>query len=106
LSKQASKDYVRTVRPPQQPAFLTLHFAPGESAQVDWGSAGFLPVGSTRRRLSFSVMVLCHMVEKSVDLKSWSPVLMQNASNPTKAFYRLRIQRQRLVRPWPIEIEA
>ena len=23
------KDYVRTVRPPRQPAFLTLHFAPG-----------------------------------------------------------------------------
>jgi hypothetical protein len=27
---------------------------------VDWGSAGFLPVGSTRRRLSFFVMVLCY----------------------------------------------
>lgn len=32
-------------------------------------------------------------VEKSVDLQSWSPVLMQNTSDPTKAFYRLRIQR-------------
>jgi transposase len=54
------KDYVRTVRPPRQPAFLTLHFAPGQCAQVDWGSAGFLPVGSTRRRLSFFIMVLCY----------------------------------------------
>ena len=54
------KDYVRTVRPPRQPAFLTLQFAPGQCAQVDWGSAGFLPVGSTRRRLSFFVMVLCY----------------------------------------------
>jgi transposase len=52
------KDYVRTVRPPCEPAFLTLHFAPGQSAQVDWGSAGFLSVGQTRRRLSFFVMVL------------------------------------------------
>jgi len=54
------KDYVRAVRPPRQPAFLTLQFAPGQCAQVDWGSAGFLPVGSTRRRLSFFVMVLCY----------------------------------------------
>jgi len=27
---------------------------------VDWGSAGFLQVGGTRRRLSFFVMVLCY----------------------------------------------
>lgn len=31
-------------------------------------------------------------VEKSVDLQTWSPVLLQNASDPFKAFYRLRIQ--------------
>ena len=54
------KEYVRAVRPPRQPAFLKLHFAPGQCAQVDWGSAGFLPVGGTRRRLSFFVMVLCY----------------------------------------------
>jgi transposase len=29
--------YVRTVRPTRRPAFLTLTFAPGEAAQVDWG---------------------------------------------------------------------
>jgi len=33
------------------------------------------------------------MVEKSVDLQSWSPVLLQNATDSAKAFYRLRIQR-------------
>jgi len=54
------KEYVRAVRPPRQPAFLKLYFAPGQCAQVDWGSAGFLPVGNTRRRLSFFVMVLCY----------------------------------------------
>ena len=31
------KDYVRIVRPRRAPAFLTLSFAPGECAQVDWG---------------------------------------------------------------------
>jgi transposase len=54
------KDYVHHIRPSPAPAFLTLRFAPGQAAQVDWGSAGFLPVGNTRRRLSFFVMVLCY----------------------------------------------
>jgi len=31
------KQYVRKVRPKRKPAFLTLAFAPGEAAQVDWG---------------------------------------------------------------------
>jgi hypothetical protein len=52
--------YVRTVRRVRAPAFLTLAFAPGECAQVDWGCAGSMAVGSTRRRLSFFVMVLCY----------------------------------------------
>jgi len=54
------KEYVRKVRPPKTRAFLTLSFAPGECAQVDWGSFGVVNVGSTRRRLSFFVMVLCY----------------------------------------------
>ncbi len=54
------KAYVRTVRPRRQPAFLKLAFAPGECAQVDWGSFGSVPVGQTTRRLSFFVMVLCY----------------------------------------------
>ena len=54
------KDYVRQIRPPRTPAFLTLSFAPGEAAQVDWGQFGSICVGNTRRRLSFFVMVLCH----------------------------------------------
>ena len=53
------KEYVRKVRPRRAPAFLTLTFAPGECAQVDWGEYGSVPVGQTRRKLSFFVMVLC-----------------------------------------------
>lgn len=52
------KAFVRQVRPQPRPAFLTLHFEPGQCAQVDWGCAGWVPVGSTRRRLSFFLMVL------------------------------------------------
>jgi len=54
------KEYVHHVRPPRTPAFLTLSFAPGECAQVDWGQFGSIPVGNTHRRLSFFVMVLCY----------------------------------------------
>ena len=54
------KDYVHHVRPPSTRAFLTLAFAPGECAQVDWGRFGSINVGNTRRRLSFFVMVLCY----------------------------------------------
>ena len=52
------KDYVHTIRPRSREAFLTLAFAPGEAAQVDWGEFGTIAVGNTRRRLSFFVMVL------------------------------------------------
>ena len=34
------KEFVRLVRPVRKPAFLMLEFAPGECAQVDWGSFG------------------------------------------------------------------
>lgn len=54
------KDYVRKVRPVHREAFLKLSFAPGECAQLDWGEYGSIGVGSTRRRLSFFIMVLCY----------------------------------------------
>jgi transposase len=54
------KDYVRAIRPPKRTAYLTLAFAPGECAQVDWGCYGSVAVGNTRRRLSFFAMVLCY----------------------------------------------
>jgi transposase len=54
------KDYVRSIRPPKSRAYLTLAFAPGECAQVDWGCYGSVAVGNTRRRLSFFGMVLCY----------------------------------------------
>lgn len=61
------KDYVRRVRPPKQKSFLKLSFAPGEASQVDWGEFGSIGVGSTRRRLSFFVMVLCYSRQMYVE---------------------------------------
>jgi transposase len=54
------KDYVRKIRPRRHKPYLKLSFAPGECAQVDWGSYGSIAVGGTRRRLSFFVMALCY----------------------------------------------
>jgi transposase len=53
-------DYVRKIRPRRAPAFLRLSFATAGCAQVDWGEYGSIAVGSTRRRLSFFLMVLCY----------------------------------------------
>jgi transposase/DUF971 family protein len=52
------KEFVSQVRPKANKAYLTLHFPPGECAQIDWGYAGSFMAGSTRRRLSFLVLVL------------------------------------------------
>jgi len=52
------QEYLLLIRPPRKRPFATLSFAPGECAQVDWGHAGFVQVGNTRRRLSFFVMTL------------------------------------------------
>jgi transposase len=51
---------VRNIRPRRAPAYLKLAFAPGECAQVDWGSFGTLAVGGAQRRLRFFVMVRCY----------------------------------------------
>ena len=61
------KEFIRQVRPVHKPAYLMLEFAPGECAQVDWGNFGSLAVGSTRRRLSFFVMVLCYSRQMYVE---------------------------------------
>lgn len=53
-------DYLRSIRPKAQPAYLKLRFDPGECAQVDWGECGTLHIGQARRKLQVFVMVLCH----------------------------------------------
>jgi transposase len=59
--------YVRQIRPPKHKAFLKLSFAPAECAQIDWGEYGSVGVGSTRRRLSFFVMVQCYSRQMYVE---------------------------------------
>jgi transposase len=47
------------LRPRRREAFLTLDFAPGAAAQVDWADFGFALPGCPRRVSAF-VMVQCH----------------------------------------------
>ena len=42
------KDYLQRVRPVRAPAFLTLHIASGEAAQIDWGHYASVNVGNGR----------------------------------------------------------
>lgn len=51
--------YVAQVRQPRpRKVYLRVEVEPGEQAQVDWGSFGYLRIGSAQRPLSAFVMVL------------------------------------------------
>lgn len=49
---------VARTRPRHHEAYLRLDTPPGEQAQADWASFGYLEIGRARRRLSLFVMVL------------------------------------------------
>jgi len=51
---------VAELRPRLKPVYQSLHFDPGECAQVDWGVWQKLDVPGGQRRISFFSMVLCH----------------------------------------------
>lgn len=54
------KTCVAALRPRTPRAYFSLAFAPGESAQADWGVWQAVDVLGTPRRVSFFVMVLAH----------------------------------------------
>ncbi len=58
--KTILNDYLESIRPKTAPAFLKLHFDPGECAQVDWGECGSIHIGNVKHKLQVFVMVLCH----------------------------------------------
>ena len=83
-------DYVRSIRRVRAPAFLSLSFAPGECAQVDWGCAGAMSIGSTRRRLSFFVMVLCYsrLIYVEFSLAEATEHFLQAHQNASQVLWR------------------
>jgi len=58
--KTILNDYLANIRPSRRKAYLSLHFPAGDSAQVDWGVAGYIEIDGRRRKVSYFVMVLCY----------------------------------------------
>ena len=52
--------YLRQVRPARGRVYQEVHYEPGQAMQVDWGDCGHVQVGSTRRKVSVFVAVLCY----------------------------------------------
>jgi len=61
-SYSSIRRFVRTLQPAKSTAFVRVHTAPGEEAQVDFGSAGTLldPIGGRPRRAWIFVMTLSY----------------------------------------------
>ncbi|NLA81031.1 MAG: transposase [Chloroflexi bacterium] len=54
------RSLVREIRPAKREAFLTMKFAPGEMAQVDFATCGLVNVDGERRKQHAFLMVLGH----------------------------------------------
>lgn len=52
--------YLRTVRPRRGRVYQEVEYEPGQAMQVDWGHCGQIRIGSTQRRVSVLVAVLCY----------------------------------------------
>lgn len=52
--------YLRKVRPARGRVYQEVHYQPAQAMQVDWGDCGYVQVGSTRRKVSVFVAVLCY----------------------------------------------
>ena len=52
--------YLRQVRPARGRVYQEVHYQPAQAMQVDWGECGRVQVGSTMRKVSVFVAVLCY----------------------------------------------
>lgn len=52
--------YLRKVRPARGRVYQEVHYEPGAAMQVDWGECGRAQIGSTSRKVSVFVGVLCY----------------------------------------------
>jgi transposase len=52
--------YLRTVRPARGRIYQEVHYEPAQAMQVDWGECGCVPIGTTTRKVSVFVAVLCY----------------------------------------------
>jgi transposase len=54
------RSYLRQIRPARGRIYQEVFYEPGQALQVDWGSCGYLQIGSATRRVSVFVAVLCY----------------------------------------------
>jgi len=59
-SATSLRRYLRRVRPARGRVYQEVHYQPAQAMQVDWGECGRVQVGSTMRKVSVFVAVLCH----------------------------------------------
>jgi transposase len=52
--------YVRQIRPARARVYQEVFYDPGQAMQIDWGTCGRVQMGSTWRRVSVFVAVLCY----------------------------------------------
>jgi transposase len=52
--------YLRTIRPARGRVYQEVHYEPAQAMQIDWGECGRVPVGTTTRKVSVFVAVLCY----------------------------------------------
>ncbi|MGP0011224.1 IS21 family transposase [Pseudomonas sp.] len=52
--------YLRKIRPARGRVYQEVHYEPGQAMQVDWGECGHVQIGSTSRKVSVFVAVLCY----------------------------------------------
>jgi len=52
--------YLCKDRPAGGRVYQEVHYEPGQAMQIDWGDCGSVQVGSTTRKVSVFVAVLCH----------------------------------------------
>jgi transposase len=52
--------YLRQIRPAHGRVYQEVHYEPAQAMQVDWGECGRVQVGSTTRKVSVFVAVLCY----------------------------------------------
>ena len=52
--------YIRKVRPRRGRVYQEVEYEPGQAMQIDWGHCGQIRIGSTQRKVSVFVAVLCY----------------------------------------------
>jgi transposase len=59
-SASVLRRYLRKIRPARGRVYQEVHYQPAQAMQIDWGECGRVQVGSTMRKVSVFVAVLCY----------------------------------------------